>query len=52
MCFMQISIFASYLYDAVMIYARALHEVIQADGSARNGSAIFERIRDRTFKSM
>ncbi|XP_076449001.1 guanylate cyclase 32E-like [Babylonia areolata] len=47
-----ISIFASYLYDAVMIYARALHEVLEANGDPRNGVAIFNRIKDRTFKSI
>ncbi|KAL8565518.1 hypothetical protein ACOMHN_049494 [Nucella lapillus] len=47
-----ISIFASYLYDAVMIYARALHEVLEVNGDPRNGLAIFDRIKDRTFKSI
>nr|KAG5701206.1 hypothetical protein BaRGS_008582 [Batillaria attramentaria] len=45
----KITIFAAYLYDAVQVYAGALHEVIAGGGSPRNGSAIFERIRDRTF---
>ncbi|CDW54983.1 Guanylate cyclase [Trichuris trichiura] len=44
--------YASYLYDAVMLYATALHEEIEAGGDAKNGSAIITRIFNRRYKSM
>uniref|UniRef100_A0A5S6Q8M7 Guanylate cyclase n=1 Tax=Trichuris muris TaxID=70415 RepID=A0A5S6Q8M7_TRIMR len=44
--------YASYLYDAVMLYATALHEEIEAGGNVRNGSAIITRIFNRRYKSM
>jgi hypothetical protein len=33
----QVTIYAAYLYDAVMLYARALHEVLAEGGSATDG---------------
>ena len=42
---------AAYLYDAVNLYARALAEVLDVGGDPRNGSAIFEAIRGRTYVS-
>ncbi|KHJ47399.1 adenylate/guanylate cyclase catalytic domain protein [Trichuris suis] len=44
--------YASYLYDAVMLYATALHEEIEAGGNVKNGSAIITRIFNRRYKSM
>ena len=47
----QPSVYAAYLYDAVMIYAQALDEVLKAGGDKRNGTAIMEQIRGRRFDS-
>ena len=47
----QPSVYAAYLYDAVMIYAQALDEVLNAGGDKRNGTAIMEQIRGRRFDS-
>ncbi|KRX90032.1 Guanylate cyclase 32E [Trichinella pseudospiralis] len=44
--------YATYLYDAVMLYATALHEELQAGGDPRNGSAIIGRIFNRRYQSM
>ncbi|PVD38420.1 hypothetical protein C0Q70_01035 [Pomacea canaliculata] len=49
---LQISIFGAYLYDAVQVYARALHEVLISGGDIRNGTDIFNRIKDRTFQGI
>ncbi|XP_046403993.1 guanylate cyclase 32E isoform X2 [Ischnura elegans] len=43
---------AAHLYDAVMIYARALTEVFQYGDDPRNGSAILERIKNRSYHSV
>ena len=42
---------AAYLYDAVMMYAQALHEVLLEGDSPRNGTAIMARINNRRFES-
>jgi len=49
---LEIPVFAAYLYDSVLLYAEALHEVLQGGGSPRDGDAIFDRLRDRTFLSI
>lgn len=43
---------AAYLYDAVMIYARALTEVFENGDDPRNGSAILGRIINRSYSSV
>ncbi|XP_063230387.1 guanylate cyclase 32E [Bacillus rossius redtenbacheri] len=43
---------AAHLYDAVMVYARALTEVLQDGGDARNGTAILQRICNRSYRSV
>ncbi|XP_067672453.1 receptor-type guanylate cyclase Gyc76C-like isoform X2 [Haliotis asinina] len=48
----KITVFAAYLYDAVMLYADALKQVLQNNGSHTNGTAIINRIRDRSFTSV
>jgi len=48
---MQVPIYAAYLYDAVNVYARALEEALEKGVNPRNGSAIVERIRGRTYDS-
>ncbi len=50
LCF-QITIFAAYLYDAVLVYARAVHEVLMYGGDPQNGTSVFDRIRNRTYTS-
>ncbi|KAJ8923190.1 hypothetical protein NQ315_001744 [Exocentrus adspersus] len=48
----SVPIQAAYLYDAVMIYARALTEVFQNNEDPRNGTAILHRIINRTYHSI
>ena len=48
---MQVPIYAAYLYDAVSVYARALKEALDRGINPRNGSAIVERIKGRTYDS-
>lgn len=48
---MQIPPEAAYLYDAVMIYAQVIHEFIQEGRDTRDGRAIIDRIRGRSYKS-
>lgn len=43
---------AAYLYDAVMIYAQALHETFEEGRDPRNGTALIERIRNKTYRSI
>lgn len=42
---------AAYLYDAVHLYAKALCDVLDGGGDPRNGSAIIESIKGRTYVS-
>ncbi|XP_052770331.1 receptor-type guanylate cyclase Gyc76C-like [Mya arenaria] len=46
------TVFAAYLYDAVLLYAKAVHEVIEAAGSVTNGTAIVEKILDTNYTSI
>ncbi|XP_039285437.1 guanylate cyclase 32E [Nilaparvata lugens] len=48
----QIPIHAAHLYDAVMIYARALTEIFKNGEDPRNGSAIVKRILNRSYDSV
>ncbi|GLV44985.1 Guanylyl cyclase at 32E [Carabus blaptoides fortunei] len=48
----SVPIQAAHLYDAVMIYARALTEVLQKKDDPRNGSAILQRIINRHYHSI
>lgn len=48
---LQVPIYTAYLYDAVMVYARAVDEVLREGGSQTNGTAILAKIRSRTFTS-
>ncbi|CAH1794616.1 unnamed protein product [Owenia fusiformis] len=49
---LPVDISAAHLYDAVSIYVRALHELLEEGGKPTNGKAIAEKIRSRTFKSI
>ncbi|KAJ1526714.1 hypothetical protein ONE63_008294 [Megalurothrips usitatus] len=48
----SVPIHAAHLYDAVMIYARALTEVLRDGVDPRNGTAILEHIRGRPYQSV
>ncbi|KAF5270552.1 hypothetical protein FQR65_LT05450 [Abscondita terminalis] len=48
----SVPIQAAYLYDAVMIYARALTEVFENNEDPRNGTAILRRILNRSYHSV
>ena len=41
-----------YLYDAVMIYAKALTEVINMGQDPRNGREVLKKIWNRTYHSV
>ncbi|XP_074600822.1 guanylate cyclase 32E-like [Brevipalpus obovatus] len=42
---------AAYLYDAVMIYARALNDCLANKDDPRDGKAIFQYVRNRPYRS-
>lgn len=48
----QVPIHAFHAYDALMTYARALTEVLEQGHDPRNGTAIMERIRSRSYYSI
>ncbi|XP_017785068.1 PREDICTED: guanylate cyclase 32E [Nicrophorus vespilloides] len=48
----SVPIQAAYLYDAVMIYARALTEVFKNNEDPRNGTAILKRIVNSSYHSI
>jgi hypothetical protein len=49
----QVPIYASYLHDAVNVYARALTEVLVENvTNVRNGTAILSKIKGRMYESM
>lgn len=50
--YLQVPVEAAYLYDAVMIYAKALRDVLDKGQDPRNGSAIFENIKNRPYRSI
>ena len=47
----QIRAEAAYLYDAVLLYAHALRDVLLEGGDPYDGLAIMEHIRGRTYMS-
>ena len=47
----QIRAEAAYLYDAVLLYARALREVLMEGGDPYDGVAIMKHIRGRRYVS-
>ncbi|KAL1498196.1 hypothetical protein ABEB36_009033 [Hypothenemus hampei] len=48
----SVPIEAAYLYDAVLIYARAITETFQHNEDPRNGTAILQRILNRSYHSI
>jgi len=47
----QVPIYASYLHDAVKVYATALRQVLQERIDVRNGTAIAAKIKGRMYES-
>ena len=50
-CTMQVPIYASYLHDAVTVYATALRHVLRGGADVRNGTAIAANIKGRIYES-
>ncbi|XP_021700772.1 guanylate cyclase 32E isoform X2 [Aedes aegypti] len=48
----QVPIYAAHLYDAVIIYARAATEVVQAGGNLHDGRQIMRHILNRSYHSI
>nr|XP_029715763.1 guanylate cyclase 32E-like [Aedes albopictus] len=48
----QVPIYAAHLYDAVIIYARAATEVVQAGGNLHDGRLIMRHILNRSYHSI
>ncbi|KAI8796809.1 guanylate cyclase 32E, partial [Biomphalaria glabrata] len=46
----QIPVYAAYLYDSVLVYAKALHDVLAEGKTPKDGAAVFNKLRDRTFQ--
>ena len=42
---------AAYLYDAVMLYVRALNKLLSADNNPRNGKLIIDSLIGRSYMS-
>ena len=41
--------YAAYLYDAVILYAKAVHQVLKEGGNLTDGKAIIGRILDSNY---
>ncbi|KAK2159123.1 hypothetical protein LSH36_158g05005 [Paralvinella palmiformis] len=48
----MITVYASYLYDSVLLYARALNETLAEGGDPTNGKTIIAKIRDSSYTSI
>ncbi|KAH3862698.1 receptor-type guanylate cyclase Gyc76C-like [Dreissena polymorpha] len=48
----KITVYAAHLYDAVMLYAKAAHEVITNGGDITNGTAIISRLLNSNYPSI
>ncbi|OWF46455.1 guanylate cyclase 32E-like [Mizuhopecten yessoensis] len=42
---------AAFLYDAVWLYARAVHEVLSARGDPKDGALVASKLKFKTYKS-
>ena len=49
---LQVPVSAAHAYDAVLMYARALTEVLAAKEDPTNGTAVLQRIRGHNFMSL
>ena len=48
----SVPIYAAHLFDAIMIYARAATEILLENGDLANGTAVMEKIFNRTYTSI
>ncbi|KAJ8318357.1 hypothetical protein KUTeg_003448 [Tegillarca granosa] len=48
----KITIYAAYLYDAFMLYAKAAHQVISEGGQITDGKTIISKILDHRYQSI
>ena len=48
----QVPIYAAYLYDAIMVYAKAVTQILREGKSYDNGTAVVEWIQNRSHTSM
>jgi hypothetical protein len=60
LCLQHVSIYAAHLYDAVMLYAKALDKLLKnyevvtdeiLDEVSRNGTRIIEMLKNHTYQS-
>lgn len=49
---LQLRTEAAYLYDAVWLYAKTAHKILEHGGDIRNGTHIIESLINTTYKSM
>lgn len=48
----SVPIYGAHLYDSVMIYARAITEVLEMGGDITNGREVMNRIFNRSYHSI
>lgn len=48
----SVPIYGAHLYDAILIYARAATEILAQKGNLANGTAVMEKIFNRTYSSI
>jgi len=48
---MQVPVYASYLYDAVRLYATALRQAVDQHIDVHDGAAILANIKGRIYES-
>lgn len=48
----SVPIYGAHLFDAIMIYARAATEILASNGDLTNGTAVMEKIFNRTYTSI
>ena len=48
----QITVYAAYLYDSVMLYAKAVHQVLAEGGNITDGRAIIAKILDSNYTGL
>lgn len=44
--------YAAYLYDAVILYAKAAHHLLLEGGEITNGTAIIHSLLNQSYESM
>jgi len=48
----QVDIYAGFLHDAVMLYALAVHDVLQREGNFTDGRVLVEHMTNRSFEGL